>query len=62
MRKQDKEDLLALLAFVGVISSIIAFIFGGIAGIGETKCKIDSTIKLHPGFIIGCELTRKREW
>lgn len=63
--KSDKEFVFVVKAFLMALLFVSSLVLG-IAGVFQVtnngKCKINSIIKLHPAYWIGCELFKEREW
>jgi hypothetical protein len=63
--KSDKEFVFVVKAFLMALL-FVSSLFWGIAGALQVtnngKCKINSIIKLHPAYWIGCELFKERDW
>lgn len=69
MSKQKiNEELTWMEIFTGML--IVPFIGMGmvmaLVGMMDSAhdggCKVNNLARLHPGYIIGCELVKKREW
>lgn len=55
-----KEFIPTILVFLAIFFGI-GFITGLLSE-GRNCAHYDRIIKLHPGFILGCELVRERDW